>query len=435
MAEQLTVVLYGSVTGRLSRDVGTGRLSFRYDGEYLNSPVPVPLSLRLPLDEAVYGARRMVPYLEGLLPEDPGTRRRWADMLGVDRPDAFNLLAGMGADCPGAVQFVPAGNEKSLTVRNAGLVELGETEIAARLRRLAADPASWVMTGEHWSLAGQQSKFALARHDGRWFQATGSAPTTHIVKPGIGRLRHQALVEHATMRAARAAGVDVAPCELWRFEDQTAVVAERFDRVRGADGRILRVHQEDFCSATGRVPDQKYEAEGGPMLRDMMRAVAAYSTAPSDDALAILDFLAVNYLAGAPDGHSKNIALLILPGQVRVAPLYDLATAFPYDRRGPFRVAQSIGGKRRIGEVKARHWENAALILGLPGEQVRQRVIHLAEVLPFAFSDALAEIGTPAAGEIAGRSVDKLAAHCGETAGSLARADAKPRVRRGSPRR
>jgi serine/threonine-protein kinase HipA len=66
------------------------------------------------------------------------------------------------------------------------------------------------MTQEHWSLGGQQDKFALALIDGHWHEARGSAATTHIFKPGISHLSSQAMVEHATMSAARALGVDAA---------------------------------------------------------------------------------------------------------------------------------------------------------------------------------------------------------------------------------
>ena len=84
---------------------------------------------------------------------------------------------------------------------------VSDADIAERLFRLHTQPASWTMPDEHWSLGGQQEKIALAHLDGNWFEAHGSAATTHILKPGIKVLLHQALVEHVTMRAAARAGV------------------------------------------------------------------------------------------------------------------------------------------------------------------------------------------------------------------------------------
>ena len=108
-----------------------------------------------------------------------------------------------------------------------------------------------------------------------WHEARGSAATTHIIKPGIGRLHHQSLVEHATMRAASTLGLDVAHTEFTRFGDsEPAIVIKRYDRViLDDDDGVLRLHQEDFCSASGRLPSKKYEAHGGPGLADLARIV------------------------------------------------------------------------------------------------------------------------------------------------------------------
>lgn len=38
------------------------------------------------------------------------------------------------------------------------------------------------------SVAGAQEKTALLRKDGQWIEPTGTTPTTHIIKPQIGRL-------------------------------------------------------------------------------------------------------------------------------------------------------------------------------------------------------------------------------------------------------
>jgi serine/threonine-protein kinase HipA len=47
--------------------------------------------------------------------------------------------------------------------------------------------------------------------------------------------------------------------------------------------------------------------------------------------MTLADFAAINLVAGAPDGHSKNISVLVThDGQRQVAPLYDLATGLSY---------------------------------------------------------------------------------------------------------
>jgi serine/threonine-protein kinase HipA len=270
------------------------------------------------------------------------------------------------------------------------------------------------MPDEHWSLAGQQEKFALARIKGSWYEAHGSAATTHIIKPGIKVLHHQALVEHATMAAAARLGVDVAGSELLRFGDQWAIVVRRFDRVADAGGNIIRVHQEDFAQALGRLPERKYESRGGPGLADMVRLLRRQSTGLADDMLALADFLVVNLVAGAPDGHAKNISMLYTPGRRWVAPLYDLATGLAYASEAVDRsVAVSVGGERQPAKIYRKQWDKAARTLGLGAEQLRQRVRSLATGFPVAFADVLEELReAPGAGEVAERAVPALQAHC-----------------------
>ena len=58
-------------------------------------------------------------------------------------------------------------------------------EIAQRLAIGRQDDAGWIANNEHWSLDGQQSKFALRHMDGRWYSCEGSAATAHILKSGV----------------------------------------------------------------------------------------------------------------------------------------------------------------------------------------------------------------------------------------------------------
>ncbi len=328
----------------------------------------------------------------------------------------------MGWDCPGAVQFTPEGRVEELHQRAADLTPLTEHDIADRLRTLQDQPASWTMPGEHWSLGGQQEKFALTWLEDQWHEAGGSAATTHIIKPGIKVLHHQALVEHVTMRAAAATGVSVADSRLLPFEDQWAIVIDRFDRVTVVD-KVFRLHQEDFCQALGRLPERRYESVGGPGLRDMADLVRKQMTDPEDDLRALADFVAVNLVAGAPDGDAKNISLVLAPdGSRSIAPLYDLATGLTYDPEAVERtVALSIGGERIVSRIRGKQWRKAAEILKLDTDLLTQRVATMAETFPEAFETALAEIAdAPGTPEVAERTLPTLRQHCSEV---LARLD------------
>lgn len=414
MTERLLVLLSGEPAGFLEREGAGLDPTFSYTSDYV-ARGEVALSAQLPIRSGVHAAQKVRPYLFGLLPENDRARAAWSDRLGVDAEDAFGILAAMGWDCPGAVQFCREEDLDALAKRADELELIDEATIAGRIRGLAGDEASWTMPEEHWSLGGQQEKFALTRldEDGPWYAAHGSAATTHIVKPGIRALHHQALVEHLTMAAAAALGVAMASSAFLRFEDQWAIVVDRFDRDID-DGRIVRVHQEDFAQACGRMPTNKYESRNGPRLTDMMRVVTRESTSLPDDRLALADFIAINLVAGAPDGHAKNVSLLRAPGYVAVAPLYDLATGLAYDARNVERsVAVSIGGERLVSRIRRRQWEKAAQTLRLDAELLVDRVAVLAEDFPGAFEQELARLieEIPGVADVGERTLPALRTH------------------------
>jgi serine/threonine-protein kinase HipA len=414
MTERLAVLLYGQLVGHLDRTLGGAPPTFRYDDAYVDSG-RVPLSLRLPIASTTYPAHRVEPYLRGLLPENRETLAQWTDRLGVAPDDIFAILAEMGWDCPGAVQFCRFEDVEDLLSRDEEYEPIDDARIGGRLRGLIDEPASWTMPEEHWSLGGQQEKFALTLLGQQWHEAHGSAATTHIIKPGIKVLRHQAVVEHLTMAAASDLGVDVAASRIVRFDDQWALVIERFDRIVGGDGSVVRLHQEDFCQALGRLPEAKYESRGGPRLIDLAGVVKKWSSQREDDLMALADFAAINLVAGAPDGHSKNISLLLAhDGRRRVAPLYDLATGLSYDRGTVERsVALSIGGERIFSRIRRHQLDKAAGTLGLEPDLLVDRTRSLAEGYPDVFERAVANIrDVPGAKEVGARTLPALREHC-----------------------
>ncbi|HEX5018516.1 MAG TPA: type II toxin-antitoxin system HipA family toxin [Actinomycetes bacterium] len=413
MTEQLCVLLYGNLVGHLQRESSADEPSFAYEASYIGAG-EVALSARLPLRGESFDPPRVRPFLLGLIPERLEAREAWARQLGASPDDTFGLLAQMGWDCPGAVQFCRPADLQTLTSRAGDYHRIDESGIAKRLRELQGGEPSWTMPDEHWSLAGQQQKFALALRDGGWYEAHGAAATTHIVKPGIGTLHHQALVEHVTMTAAGSVGVDVAATQFMQFDDQWAIVVERFDRFVDDSGAVQRVHQEDLCQAVGRVPERKYESRGGPGLSDMVRVIRQQSTDLDGDRRALADFLAINVVAGAPDGHAKNVSMLRLPGRIWVAPLYDLATGFAYDSTRVDRsVALSVGGEREPSRIRTRQWTKAADVLGIAPELLLGRVRHLASAFPAAFGESMEGVAdAPGAAEVAERTLPELEKHC-----------------------
>ncbi len=88
----------------------------------------------------------------------------------------------------------------------------------------------------------------------------------------------------------------------------------------------------------------------------------------------------------------RTTSLLLSGRQVRLAPLYDIASALPYDRLDPHRMklAMRIGRRYEMRETLGRHWQSWAGDAGLDPGAVLDRARTLAEDLPGALSQACA---------------------------------------------
>ena len=348
--KELLVYIAGTYAGKL-REIDSGRLTFKYSSDYFGPP----LSLSMPIDSVEYQDKVVRPYLMGLLPDSQSVRREIARRYDVSGDNPFALLSEIGLDCPGAIQIVK-GDDKEMLLRSENLVPVSEKDIAKRLAILnASDEPSWVLESEHWSLGGAQNKIALRFTEGRWFRCEGAAATTHILKPGISRLELQALDEYACMKLAKAVGLPVAEVTYKLFEDEPAIVVERFDRSSTETGEILRLHQEDFCQALSVLPDKKYASDGGPSTSDVINLLK--KTDQSEENIEqFLAYLFFNYLIGGSDAHAKNFSFVFdEKGKAFLAPLYDVASIFPYveSDRAVYRMAMNIGGENRFGKVGA----------------------------------------------------------------------------------
>lgn len=415
----LSCLVKGALAGQLVQDEA-GLISFVYSPTYAGPP----LSLSLPVSNRIFRQREVVPYLLGLLPDNDTVRKEMALEFGVSPNNPVALLANMGLDCPGAVQFCAPEEIDEVRAREGELRPLSDAQIAQRLRSLRADSSeSWLSEDEHWSLGGNQGKFALALHDGRWCSCEGSAPTTHIFKPGVRGFRLQALNEFVCMRLADACGIPAAPVDYRLFEDEPAIIVSRYDRVSDARGHVIRLHQEDFCQALGVPPAQKYTADGGPAVADCVALLARTADARIN-LVAFTRMLLFNCLIGAPDAHAKNYSLLLGPGrgEALLAPMYDVASGLAYEgmrRKG--RLAMAVGGENRFGRVGRGAVERYA---GLPGmaengidAAVCLGIMHeLAEVVPDRLAGVFDDsVGLPGITELREHLEKHIAETCADT--------------------
>ncbi len=413
MRKELDVWIAGERVGALSQD-DAGALSFQYLRDYRG----VPLSSSMPLSTRVYRDKSVLPYLWGLLPEDPAVRRHVASETGASPNNPFSLLGIIGLDCPGAVQFCPSGCEIE---REEHLVPMDEADIARRLSAGRVGGSSWIAPNEHWSLGGQQNKFALRRINGEWFSCHGSAATTHILKSGVRDLALQALNEYVCMRLATACDIDTAHVEYCEFKAEggaePAIVIERYDRMVDG-GHVIRLHQEDFCQAFGCLPDNKYTMYGGPSVSDVVGVLMSTGVEAQANVARFLQMLFYNYLIAATDAHAKNYSLMLnADGSHRLAPMYDVASMAPYVEStqwgvNPPKLAMSIGGENRAGRVSLSHLGKMADQchldnVGITAEGCANLISHYAEIIP----ERLAEVFDDLVGTQSASAAEELREH------------------------
>jgi serine/threonine-protein kinase HipA len=223
---------------------------------------------------------------------------------------------------------------------------------------------------------------------------SGRIPTTHILKPGVPGLGGHAENEHFCLALAADLGLPVASSKIEHFDGEVAIVVERYDRVR--DGaRIVRIHQEDVCQALGVHPLRKYEHEGGPGVRSITDLLRTSSGAPVEDVETFVRALAFNWLVAGTDGHAKNYSVLIsAASRVRLAPLYDIASALPYHNSDlrRLKLAMKIGDKYRIREIGLHEWRKLAVHLGLDENRVVGWVREIAKRIPDLSTSLLAHV-------------------------------------------
>ena len=378
----LNVFLNSRLVGRLHRR-RSGAIAFRYDRSWLDREHTLPISISLPLREDRYLGDPVTAVFDNLLPDPEPVRRRIAERVGAEGPDAYSLLTKLGRDCVGALQFLPEGQDPG----PAGPVEgrlLDDGEIAEKIRNLATHPLGLDDDPEfRISIAGAQEKTALLHWNGRWHVPRGTTATTHIMKPQIGVLPNGVDLgrsvenEYLCLRLTAALGLPSATAEIADFDGERVLAVERFDRLRTKDDRLLRLPQEDCCQALSVPPSLKYDADGGPGMSDILDLLRGSDEPAADQRMFIKAQIAF-WLLGATDGHAKNFSIFLMPGgRFRMTPLYDVISAQPAVdagqlRKNGFKLALAVGDRRHhaVNTILPRHFAQTAVREGIPARTV-----------------------------------------------------------------
>lgn len=322
----------GRLVGILESTSDRG-VMFRYDGDYLAWSEARPLSLSLPLRDSPFSQAATMPFFSGLLP-DGEVRRKVADYLHVSPSSTLKLLDALGGDCAGTVSIVNEetagqGRTDAPGGGRAAYKELSRDELAALVMESERRPLLAPRDGARLSLAGAQDKIPLRYAEGRWFLPLGEAPSSHILKPASRAFEDLVFNEFFCMRFAASLGFTVPAVDIVDAGRKTLLV-KRYDRETDGEGRLTRIHQEDFCQALGIMPDKKYEADGGPSFAAIAATIRKGGADPLRDIAAFVRMALFNLLIGNCDAHGKNFSLLYLGRRIALAPFYDLVCTTVY---------------------------------------------------------------------------------------------------------
>lgn len=330
---------------------------FCYDENYLCSSNAQALSISLPLGEDEFQQKECLPYFSGLLPEGE-IKRKISSYLHVSESSTVRLLEVLGGECAGTVVFnsedePPLRLKTEYELREENYTLITDKEISELIDKMEASPLVFSRKDFRLSLAGVQQKIALAHFDDKWFVPKGSAPSTHIIKPARRDFSDIAQNEYLSMHLGAIFIGDAALSTLIDFCGKKVFCVRRFDRIQDGN-KIRRVHQEDMCQALGIMGDKKYQADGGPSVKDIYRLISEKSSNPIADMRSLLSSVIFQFLIGNCDAHGKNFSFLEEKDSSVLSPAYDIVSTAIYPSLTR-KLSMKIGDEYELDKVGRRH--------------------------------------------------------------------------------
>ncbi|MBK6847681.1 MAG: HipA domain-containing protein [Proteobacteria bacterium] len=331
-------------------------------------------------------------FFDNLLPEG-GVRQALARLARLDEHDALGLLTTYGEESAGALTLLP---EERPFPSDGSYEALTREELRQWANDRSTVPFLAAGGKAHMSLAGAQHKRPLHWQSGTepsadtLLRPRGLASSI-IVKPDNARVElfpYCPANEHFCMALAARVGLDVPRTWLLHLPEPLYVV-QRFDRVLLRDGRVERLHQIDLCQLLNKWAGAKYEADGGIGAVEAFRALEG-TRQPAVSRHRFIRWLVFNYLIGNSDAHAKNLAFLVSSDGLTVAPCYDLLSVAVYGAAYDH-MAMTIADEVRYGWVERAHWDKLAAALNLRPAFLRRVASGLAQVVPSAAREVLAD--------------------------------------------
>ena len=329
MRSTVEVKLWGHKVGALQWNEQLKCASFEYSSEFMNKGVEIA-PLTMPLVQRKYSFPELTTKtflgLPGLLadalPDDFGRAmyHKMFDSKGVVMPNPVELLGMQGTRSMGALEFAP--------IIEPDLEEGQplELDFLVQSAKEGTDPIIRVGT----SAGGQRAKAVIAYNDATGEVRSGQTTAPEgfdywlikldgVTNKELGDPMHFGEIEYVHYLVAKAAGINMTECRLYREHDRAHFMTRRFDRANGQ-----KLHMQTLCGIAhydfNMLHAHSYEEAFGVMRRLRL-------TYP--EAEEFYRRMVFNVVARNQDDHTKNISFLMnRKGEWRLSPAYDMSWAY-----------------------------------------------------------------------------------------------------------
>ena len=336
MRNLIHIFLWGEEIGALEWKPAMGRSYFTYNPAYLAKGGVSIAPLQAPVDPKAlyrsYGSederiyQRLPAFIADSLPDDWGNtlfeRWRMDQHLTPAKVTPLDKLTFIGKRGMGALEFEP----DAQLMPYAEPVNIGElAHLAQKIfvdreeAHIAPDEeiTKQLLMAVGTSAGGRQPKAIIAVNretsEIRSGQIAGLDGFDYYILKFGDPERSSAELEMTYYEMARAAGIDMMPCELKDADGEKHFMTQRFDRFNGQ-----KMHTQTLAAMD---PDaDSYEALM-MVCRKLHLADAAFDE--------VFRRMAFNYLANNTDDHHKNFAFMMnRKGEWSLTPAYDMTFIF-----------------------------------------------------------------------------------------------------------
>ncbi len=331
----------------VQEDAGT--LSFTYDTTYVEQK-KMPISISLPLTTDTHLHNQVYSFFSGLLP-DEHLRDKLAKKYGVSKDNPFSLLSRIGEDCAGAISFYHPGKKPPPVAHDQAhnLEKIDDKDISEIMHKIPHNPMLSDDEKYRLSLAGTQDKLPIRFINGTVYLVRNGTASTHIIKPPIAHVKDSVYNEYFCMQLAHKMGIPTPNTHIKIIGGMAYYIIDRYDRIIHSNNTVTRVHQEDFCQIMGIHPENKYQSEGGPAIRDCQNIITQHTTQPALNHRTFFRMVLFNFLVGNNDAHGKNFSVIYKNRHIALAPAYDILSTSVYPNL-------SLHMAMKLGKHKKPRW-------------------------------------------------------------------------------